>query len=294
MNDPARPVPASTDVARKRARIAALRARYEALRAEGQALGEFDARVAAAARIPREIPSASLRLETIVPAGWYWHGRVPAGTCLRLDNPRGTPGLSCLFWNAADPSERFCATDTVKVQWTAGIGRGRLLLSDMGRVLASIVEDTCGRHDVLLGAGPPRVDDDGTSPLEARNGAENLALAAAKLGLGARDLHAPVTFFAPVRCGADQRFGWESGATLGETYLDLHAEIDLLAAVSNVPHPLAPAGSVAEDVRICLWRPQRADISDFCRDATSEAGRAFAGTRAYLAGSKGGGDGRGI
>jgi uncharacterized protein len=274
----------------KGARIAALRARYETLRAQGQALGEFDARVAAAARIPRHIAPASLRLEAIIPAGWYWHGRVPAGTCLRLDNPRGTPGVSCLFWNAADPSERFCATDTVKVQWTAGIGRGRLLLSDMGRVLASIVEDTCGRHDALLGVGPPRLDDGATSPLEARNCAENLALAAAKLGLGTRDLHAPVTFFAPVQCGADQRFRWAS-ATLRETYVDLHAEMDLLAAVSNVPHRLAPAGSVAEEVGICLWRPQKADISGFCRDATSEAGRAFARTRAYLAESNGNGRG---
>ena len=293
MSDAAPPVSASSSAA-KQARIDALRARYEALRAEGQALCEFEARVAAAARIARDIPSALLRLETIVPAGWYWHGRVPAGTCLRLDNARGTPGLSCLFWNAADPSERFCTTDTVKVQWTAGIGRGRLLLSDMGRVLASIVEDTCGRHDVLLGAGPPRGDDDATSPLEARNGAENLALAAAKLGLGARDLHAPVSFFAPVRCGADQRFGWASGATLRGTYLDLHAEMELLAAVSNVPHPLAPEGSVAQDVGIRLWRPQTADLSGFCRDATSEARRAFARTRAYLAESNAGGDGRGI
>lgn len=292
MNDPARPTPPSTGAEPKRARIAALRARYEALRVEGQALGEFHARVAAAARIPRDIPSASIRLETILPAGWYWHGRVPAGTCLRLDNPRGTPGLTCLFWNAADPSERFCATDTIKVQWTTGLGRGRLLLSDMGRVLASIVEDTFGRHDVLLGAGPPR-GDDGTSPLEARNGAENLALAAAMLGLGARDLHAPVTFFAPVRCGSDQRFGWDSGTVIGGTYLDLHAEMDLLAAVSNAPHPLAPAGSLAEDVGIFLWRPQQADISGFCRDATREAGRAFARTRAYLAESNADGDGRG-
>lgn len=293
MSDAAPPVAASSSAARQ-ARIDALRARYEALRAEGQALSEFEARVAAAARIARDIPPALLRLESIVPAGWYWHGRVPAGTCLRLDNARGTPGLSCLFWNAADPSERFCTTDTVKVQWTAGIGRGRLLLSDMGRVLASIVEDTCGRHDVLLGAGPPRGDDDATSPLEARNGAENLALAAAKLGLGARDLHAPVIFFAPVRCGTDQRFGWASGATLRGTYLDLHAEMDLLAAVSNVPHPLAPEGSVAQDVGIRLWRPQTADISGFCRDATSEARCAFARTRAYLTESNADVDGRRI
>ncbi len=264
----------------KRERIAALRARYEALRAQGQALGEFEARVAAAPRVARDIAPASLLREATVPAGWYWQGRVARGTCLRLDNARGTPGLACLLWNAADPSERLSATDTIKVQWTAALGRGRLLLSDMGRVLASIVEDTCGRHDALLGPGAPRAEGDGSSPLEARNGAENLALAAAKLGLGPRDVHAAVTFFAPVRCGGNQRLAWDAGATLGDTYLDLHAEMDLLVAVSNMPHPLAPAGAVAQDVVIRLWRPQAPGISAFCRDATSEAGRAFARTHA--------------
>ena len=185
------------------------------------------------------------------------------------------------------------ATDTIKVQWTTRIGRGRVLLSDMGRVLASIVEDTCGRHDALLGAGPPRVDDD-TSPLDTRNGAENLALAAAKLGLSARDLHAPMTFFAPIRCGADQRFGWEAGVVLEETYVDLHAVMDLLVAISNVPHPLAPAGLAAKDIRLSLWRPEGSDISGFCRDATSEAGRAFARTRTYLAERKSSSDDRGV
>lgn len=267
----------------KQARIAALRARYEALRAEGQSLGAFDAQVAAAARSPRTIPPGRVRLETELAAGWYWHGRVPAGTCLRLDNLHGTPGVACLLWNAAEPSERFCATDTVKVQWTSRVGRGRLLLSDMGRVLASIVDDTCGRHDALLGAGAPRAPDDGSSPLEERNGWENLALAAGKLGLGPRDLHAPITFFAPVRC-ADQRFGWEPGVALSDTFVDLHAEMDLLVAVSNVPHPLAPAHAAAKGIRLSLWKPQGADASAFCRLATAEARRAFERTRAYLDG----------
>jgi urea carboxylase-associated protein 2 len=267
----------------RQARIDALRARYEALRAEGQSLGTFDAHVGAAARSPRTIARDRVRLEAELPAGWYWQGRVPAGTCLRLHNLHGTPGVACLLWNAADPSERFCATDTVKVQWTSRIGRGRLLLSDMGRVLASIVDDTCGRHDTLLGAGPPRAPDDRSSPLEERNAWENLALAAAKLGLGPRDLHAPITFFAPVRC-ADQRFGWEPEVPLADTFVDLHAEMDLLVAVSNVPHPLAPAGVAGQSVKLSLWQPESKYVSTFCRAATAEAQRAFERTRAYLDG----------
>jgi uncharacterized protein YcgI (DUF1989 family) len=266
----------------KEERIAALRARYEALRAEGQSLAQFAARVAAVPRLARAVPERSIRFRTSIPPGWYWHGRVPAGTCLRLDNAGGTPGLACLFWNAADTSERLCVTDTIKVQWTASLTRGRLLLSDMGRALASIVEDTCGQHDVLMGPGAPRLKES-PSPLVARNGHENLVLAATKLGLGARDLHAPVTFFAPVRCLAGQRFVWEAGVPLGGTYLDLHAEMTLLAAVSSAPHPLAPLDLAAQEAVLTLWRPEQADIARFCREATSEAERAFARTRCYLA-----------
>jgi uncharacterized protein YcgI (DUF1989 family) len=271
---------ARQSAADKAARIAALRARYEALRAEGQAPGAFAARLAAAPRIPRDLPAARVELRAEVPAGWYWFGRVPRGACLRLDNPQGSPGLTCLFWNAHEPSERFCATDTVKVQWTVAIGRGRLLLSDMGRVLFSIVEDTVGRNDMLLGAGPPRADA-ASSPLEARNTVENLTLGAAKFGLGPRDLHAAAVFFAPVRCGPGQRFVWDAAAGLAG-HLDLYAELDALAVVSNCPHPLAPAGLAARDAAVAVWRPERPGLSAFCRAASPEAERAFAQTDAWL------------
>jgi urea carboxylase-associated protein 2 len=221
-------------------------------------------------------------VDRVIPPGWYWHGHLPAGTCLRLENDRGTPGVAVLLWNAADPSERLSTAETIKVQWTARLGRGRVLLSDMGRVLAAIVEDTCGRHDALLGAGSPRLDKT-SSPLATRNSHENLHLAAAKLGLGPRDVHAPITFFAAVRYEANQRVSWDRSASFAGTYLDLHAEMDLLAALSNMPHPLAPAELAAADVRVTLWEPERHDISRFCREASEEVQRAFEYTRAYLA-----------
>lgn len=274
----------------KDARIAALRARYEALRAAGQTPGRFEAAVAAAPHVGGEINADRVRARVGVPAGWHWFGRVERGSCLRLDNAAGTPGVACLFWNAADPSERFCATDTIKVQWTARIGRGRMLLSDMGRVLASIVADNCGRHDVLLGVGQPRAED-GSSPLTSREGTENIAIAAAKLGLEQRDLHAPITFFAPVAC-REQRFEWDGGISLARTHVDLLAEMDLLVVVSNAPHPLAPAEAAASAVEVVHWRPRQPGLSRFCRQATEEAARAYGRTDAYIAELDGGGNGR--
>jgi uncharacterized protein YcgI (DUF1989 family) len=269
--------PADAD---KLARIAALRARYEELREAGQARGGFEAAVAAAPHIGRRIPPDLVQSCWIIPAGWYWFGRIERGACLRIDNAQGTPGVACLLWNASDPSERFCATDTIKVQWTARIGRGRMLLSDMGRVIASIIEDNCERHDVLLGVGRPRAEDD-SSPLTSRNGNENLAIVAAKLGLEPRDVHAPITFFAPVCC-REQRFEWDDDVPLADTSVDLHAEMDLLVGISNTPHPLAPPLAAAGAIEATLWRPKQRDVSRFCREATSEAMRAYSRTDAYL------------
>lgn len=279
------------EAGRKEERIAALRARYDALRAEGQSPGRFESTVAGVPRLPLAIADRSIMQQTRVPPGWYWYGRLPVGTCLRLDNQHGTPGVACLLWNAADPSERLCVTDTIKVQWTAALNRGRLLLSDMGRVLAAIVEDTCGRHDVLTGVGSPRVDGS-SSPLSSRNGHENLSLATAKLGLDARDLHAPVTFFAPVRCISRQHLVWDAGIVLGGSYVDLYAEMDLQVAISNTPHPMSPQTSSPREIGLAIWRPEQPDISGFCREATDEARRAYDRTRAYRAQLKGNADGR--
>ena len=273
----------------KVARIAALRARYEELREAGQARGRFEAAVAAAPHIGRQVSPDLVQARECVPAGWYWSGRIERGTCLRIANAQGTPGVACLLWNASDPSERFCATDTIKVQWTARIGRGRMLLSDMGRVIASIIDDNCERHDVLLGVGRPRADD-GSSPLTARKGIENLAIAATKFGLEPRDVHAPITFFAPVTC-RDQRFKWDDDVRLVDTYVDLYAEMDLLVGISNTPHPLAPPETAATAIDAVRWRPNRLHLSRFCREATDEATRAYSRTDAYLTELDGEGDG---
>lgn len=283
MTRQAPPEPAAAE--RDAERIAALRARYEALRREGQGADGFAARVAAEPRLPRPLPPGLVRNEEWLPPDGSWFGALPRGLCLRLDNPQGSAGVACLLWNAADPAERFSAADTVKVQWTAALGRGRVLLSDMGRVLAAIVDDTCGRHDALLGAGPPGAAVD-ASLAEARRGADNLLVGAAKLGLEPRDAHAPITFFADVRCGADGRFRWEPGFAPAGSHVDLLAEMDLLVVLSNSPHPLAPAGFGREPVRAQVWRPESAGLSGFCRAAGGEAERAFARTDAYRAASR--------
>src|SRR3954452_2847204 len=68
-----------------------------------------------------------------VAGGNYTHRVLVRGTELRLTDLRGDACAHLLLYAAERPWERLNVADTVKVQWNAYLGEGRLLLSDQGR-----------------------------------------------------------------------------------------------------------------------------------------------------------------
>lgn len=229
-------------------------------------------------RNPDRLPADLIVHEEVIPVGWYWGARLARGQSLRLMNDEATPGLSFFAWNADDPSERFNAADTLKLQWNATLTKGRLLFSDMGRVLASITEDTAdGGHDALSGGSTAATNLKryGLSGA-ARNTRDNFTLAAVKHGLSRRDIAPCVTFFAPVRVNGDGDLVWRNELIRRGAYVDLRAEMNLLVALSNCPHPLAPQQSFdSRPVRAIVWDLPAPTADDFCRTATDEAIRGF-------------------
>jgi uncharacterized protein YcgI (DUF1989 family) len=86
----------------------------------------------------------------------------------------------------------------MKVQWSTGLRRGRILYTEMGRVAFSIIEDTSGAHDPLVGPTTKASMSAALGPGALRNSRDNFLAAAAKLGLSRRDVPACGSFFAPV------------------------------------------------------------------------------------------------
>jgi hypothetical protein len=173
--------------------------------------------------------------------------------------------------------------DTLKLQWSARLSRGKLLLSDMGRVLASITADTCRMHDALLGGSTRESDLRNHGPdAVVRNSRDNFTLAAAKHGLGPRDVGPCITFFAPVTVRENGRFHWQDGALKPGQYIDLRAEMNLLVALSNCPHPLSPGAWQSRSVKAVLWRTASTSANDSYRTGTEEAARAFENTDAAM------------
>ncbi len=240
------------------------RARYEALQAK--------ARERAAAPVPEaELPPLSTPWKTeSIPPGGYVALKLRRFDVIRIHNPQATPGAALFLWNADDVSERYNAGDTVKVQWTTVLTTGRVLFSDMGRVLASITADTGAGHDSIIGPNSPAQMPGG------RNGRDNLRLAAAKFGMTRRDLGPAISLFSPLRMDEGGRLHF-SGPPPAGGMIELRAEQNLILALSNTPHALSPIQEATGTLIIEIGhRPPAAN--DLCRRFTEEAVRGFENT----------------
>ena len=205
---------------------------------------------------------------------------------LTLTDPSGRASVALFAFRADQPIERYNMPDTLKAQHTAFLTVGRVLLSDMGHVLLSVVEDTCGWHDTLSGhqdAAESRARF-GVGTYQAlrnrrhRNTRDNAVVEFAKHGLGLRDLHANVNLFTKVVVGEDGALGFVPGHAPGVA-VTLRAEMPVLVVLSNTPHPLDPApvyDPPAVELTIAPGPPPGPD--DPCRTKRPENGRAFAKT----------------
>src|SRR5580700_10029700 len=90
-------------------------------------------------------------VDEIVPAGQPWGHLVRQGEILRLVDLEGQQAVDFLCFDAADPSDRYSATNTIKVQGNIYIGAGTVLYSDRGAALFTIIRDTCEWHDTIYG-----------------------------------------------------------------------------------------------------------------------------------------------
>lgn len=255
------------------------RRRYEDLRVAGQG-GAVRALPPPTALDGAPIaPGAVVHRET-VPPGWYETVRLRRGEALRIVDISGRASVSVIGWCLHDTAERLNCADTAKVQWSATLARGRVILTDMGRVFLSLIEDTSGAHDLLVGGSTP-ASTLATCGEITRNTHDNFLAGAAKLGLGLRDIPASVTFFAPVSLDGDGRFLWNGGRKRVGDFVDLRAESDLVLVASNCPHPLDPArGGLALGGLVELVRHRAPPVApdDSCRTLSPEIARAFAFT----------------
>jgi urea carboxylase-associated protein 2 len=238
--------------------------------------------------LPVDVSAVDVFWDETIDFGGYASRTVPRGSTVRFVDVEGDACVQLFVHNLATPSERLNVADTVEVQWQAYLGPGALLLSDMGRVLMTIVGDTSVRHDCLCGvtshATATRKYGDGRLSGPTPNGRDLLCVAAAKHGLGRVDVGPNVNLFKAAPVQPDGRLLFDGEPAPGGA-VDLRAELDVLVVVANTPHPLDPRPTYeGTPARVTAWRGDPATAGDTWRNTSPERARAFENTDEWLLG----------
>ena len=174
-------------------------------------------------------------LEELVPAKSSWSGIVTKGQRLKITDLEGQQAVDFLCYNNSDRSDRYSATNTVKVQGNVYVGLGSILYSDSGTPLLEVVEDTIGRLDTVYGccSTPNNMLRYGVETTESCY--TNFEAELAKLGMGKEAIVPNVNWFMSVPVLEDGSAGVDNVVQQPNSYVTLLAKTDTLAVLSNCP-----------------------------------------------------------
>jgi hypothetical protein len=168
----------------------------------------------------QSIPDAADAVYALeVPAERPWSRLLKRGQTLRIVDIEGQQAVDALLYCAEDPSERYSAQDTMRVQRSA------------------YIESTKYQHACR----------------------ENFILELSRYGLAKRDIVANLNFFMNVPIDPSGNFTVVDGISAGGNYVDVTAEMDVIFVISNCPQVNNPCnGFNPTRVRVLVWDPRTA------------------------------------
>ncbi|MEQ1630248.1 MAG: urea amidolyase associated protein UAAP1 [Gallionella sp.] len=234
-----------------------------------------------------KLTSNDLLWEETLPGGAQSSFTMRRGTVLRITDVAGDANLAALFYNQEEKLERYNMPDTLKAQHTAHLSKGYVLYSDMGRVLASITDESCGWHDTVCGmsnaalveAKYGKADYQQMRNDMHRNARDSMLIELGKWGMGKRDIVPNVNFFSKVTATEDGTLNFQHGHSKAGDYIELRFEMNVLVVLSASQHPLDPHPAYApKPVLLQALRCAAPSESDLCRNFRPENVRGFYNT----------------
>lgn len=223
--------------------------------------------------------------------GQVWSAVIQKGKLLKITSENDSPNVSALFYNSDSFLDRYNMPDTLKGQHISKLSKGSGLHSDMGRLMASIVDSSVAWHDPVCGLSSFKSVEEKFGEktfAEARNefyrnGFDNMLTELGKYGLGLKDIVPNINFFSKVMVDDEGNLQHQSSNAKTDDFVCLRTDMKLLVVLSNTPHPLCPKGDYPGG-------PVKIDVSsadeiypesDICLQSRPENFRAWENTQAY-------------
>jgi urea carboxylase-associated protein 1 len=196
--------------------------------------------------------------DVVVPARGSWSGVLKKGQMMRIVDLEGKQAVDFLCYNAHNYEDRYAAADTMKInQRGIFLSTGTVLYSVGLTPLITIVADTCGKHDTIGGCCSAALNTFRYGVGYQHNCRDNFLAELKKYGMGPKDIPANVNFFMYVPVGENGEMDMGPSISKPGDYVDLRADSDVLAVISNCPQMNNPVNDYnPTPIRICIWNPQ--------------------------------------
>jgi len=175
--------------------------------------------------------------DDIVPARAPWDAVVRKGQTLRIIDLEGNQAVDFLLYSLADDAERYSFQDTIAAQGNLFLRTGSVLRSNEGAAMATITDTSVAYHDTIGGACSCESNTlrYGHHTKSQHACVENFLQANGRWGRGKRDMVPNINWFMNVPVEADGALGIVDGISAPGLHVDLRAEMDIVAIVSNCP-----------------------------------------------------------
>lgn len=222
--------------------------------------------------------------------GEKWSGTIGKGKYIHFKVLGDNANVSVLMYNMRDTSERYNMPDTLKAQYTAHLQKGNVLMSDNGRVFASIVQDSLGWHDSISGHTTREMTDEKYGKTNYQHnsndyyrcGEENFKVELVRNNMSKRDLVPCVNLFSKVYVEEDGSMHYDTEHCKAGATVTLRTEMDIILIVSNTPNPLDPSKEYPSvPVTMEVYNAPPVDLTDYCVNFRDENYRAFENTWDY-------------
>ncbi len=179
--------------------------------------------------------------EIIIPAGYGRACEVKKGQVLRIFQPEGKQVGDCAFFNAHDYKEVYHVGQTWGLNGILGTGNARhfkYFFSKPPRenIMFTVLEDTVKNHWGNNGGRcSPRIYEYRDKTTSHRSCQQNLEEALAPYGITGDDIMDIFNVFMNVEWDGDGNHTIRPTTAEKDDYIDMQAEMDILAAISSCP-----------------------------------------------------------
>lgn len=197
--------------------------------------------------------------QTILAGDGWMHELLP-GQVLRIVDLEGNQAADTLFYDADHPEDHYSAIQTIGAQQNIYLTTNSVLLAESGKALATIVADTCGRHDTIGGSCSAQSNTVryAHEKEHMHNCRDTFMLQLAKHPEGElyqkRDLSPNINFFMNVPVTPTGGLTFEDGVSGPGCYVELRAECRTMVLISNCPQLNNPCNAYnPTPIQVLIW-----------------------------------------